>query len=201
MANSRVFFFDLKSGSCSSAVEARLLRFWKARYVKRGGMLLVDVNSTLMQATINAHRLSKFRKRLAAGTMYSIYGFDDTHHLSSFLQFLFRFVFDHFLIVYSLSHVAATLNAKVKENGEASPKPPHPDLKYLDQILTVPKRELFVEVDNDKEWLYGPLGVKLRKARTWMTMVSLSTLQKIVSSFACVSCNNTSVLRVLWHVI
>ncbi|KAJ4870437.1 hypothetical protein Rs2_47962 [Raphanus sativus] len=120
-----------------------------------------------MQATINAHRLSKFRKRLAAGTMYSIYGFDDTHHLSSFLQFLFRFVFDHFLIVYSLSHVAATLNAKVKENGEASPKPPHPDLKYLDQILTVPKRELFVEVDNDKEWLYGPLGVKLRKARTW----------------------------------
>ncbi|KAJ4901950.1 hypothetical protein Rs2_15901 [Raphanus sativus] len=82
-------------------------------------------------------------------------------------------IHDHFLIVYSQSHVAATLNAKVKENGEASPKPHHPDLKYLDQILTVPKRDLFVEVDNDEEWLYGPLGVKLRKARTWMTMVAL----------------------------
>ncbi|CAN7030825.1 unnamed protein product [Brassica rapa subsp. trilocularis] len=28
MANSRVFFSDLKSANCSSVVEARLLRFW-----------------------------------------------------------------------------------------------------------------------------------------------------------------------------
>ncbi|CAN6904403.1 unnamed protein product [Brassica oleracea] len=32
--------------------------------------------STLMQATINANRLPKFRERLAAGTMYSVSGFD-----------------------------------------------------------------------------------------------------------------------------
>uniref|UniRef100_A0A0D3D2F1 Uncharacterized protein n=1 Tax=Brassica oleracea var. oleracea TaxID=109376 RepID=A0A0D3D2F1_BRAOL len=39
---------------------------YEARNVKRGGelmwvdMLLIDVNSTLMQATINANRLPKF---------------------------------------------------------------------------------------------------------------------------------------------
>ncbi|KAF3591750.1 hypothetical protein DY000_02020219 [Brassica cretica] len=112
-----IFFSDLKSGKCSSVVEARLLRFWEARNVKRGGelmwvdMLLMDVNvslilpvllrsvyvlpvlprsiyvrflisksylfqSTLMQATINANRLPKFRDRLAAGTIYSVSSFD-----------------------------------------------------------------------------------------------------------------------------
>ncbi|KAG5385954.1 hypothetical protein IGI04_037424 [Brassica rapa subsp. trilocularis] len=82
MAISRVFFSDLKSGKCSSVVEARLLRFWEARNVKRGGeltwvdMLLMDVNSTLIQATINANRLPKFRERLAVGTMYSVSCFD-----------------------------------------------------------------------------------------------------------------------------
>ncbi|WZZ04317.1 hypothetical protein YC2023_090238 [Brassica napus] len=82
MSISRVFFSDLKSGKCSSVVEARLLRFWEARNVKRGGelmwvdMLLMDVNSTLIQATINANRLPRFRDRLAAGTMYSVSGFD-----------------------------------------------------------------------------------------------------------------------------
>ncbi|KAL0758403.1 hypothetical protein Bca101_074553 [Brassica carinata] len=82
MAISKVFFSDLKSGKCSSVVEARLLWFWEARNVKRGGelmwvdMLLIDVNSTLMQATINANRLPKFRERLAAWTMYSVSGFD-----------------------------------------------------------------------------------------------------------------------------
>ncbi|KAF3484966.1 hypothetical protein F2Q69_00052071 [Brassica cretica] len=117
MSISRVFFSDLKSGKCSSVVEARLLRFWEARNVKRGGelmwvdMLLMDVNvslilpvllrsvyvlpvlprsvyvrflisksylfqSTLMQATINANRLPKFRDRLAAGMIYSVSSFD-----------------------------------------------------------------------------------------------------------------------------
>ncbi|KAG2285618.1 hypothetical protein Bca52824_045222 [Brassica carinata] len=61
---------------------ARLLRFWEARNVKRGGelmwvdMLLMDVNSTLMQATINANGLPKFRERLTVGTIYFVSGFD-----------------------------------------------------------------------------------------------------------------------------
>ncbi|WZZ89344.1 hypothetical protein YC2023_117923 [Brassica napus] len=50
MALTKVFFSDLKTGRCSSVVEARLLRFWEAKNVKRGGelmwmdLLMVDVN-------------------------------------------------------------------------------------------------------------------------------------------------------------
>ena len=50
MANSRVFFSDLKSGKCFSIVKVRLLRFCEARNVMRGGelmwldMFMVDVN-------------------------------------------------------------------------------------------------------------------------------------------------------------
>ncbi|KAH0914197.1 hypothetical protein HID58_028643, partial [Brassica napus] len=56
MANSRAFS-DLKSGQCSSVVEARLLRFWEARNVKCGGeikwmdLLMVDVKVHCSQLT------------------------------------------------------------------------------------------------------------------------------------------------------
>ncbi|CAF1926906.1 hypothetical protein YC2023_058202 [Brassica napus] len=82
MAMAKVFFSDLKSGRCSSVVEARLLRFWEARNVKRGGelmwmdLLMVDVNSTMMQVTISAGRLPQFREMLHAGTMFSVSGFE-----------------------------------------------------------------------------------------------------------------------------
>ncbi|KAH0927302.1 hypothetical protein HID58_019558 [Brassica napus] len=58
MSTPRVFFSDLKSGKCSSAVEARLLRFWEAKNVKRGGelmwvdMLLIDVNLKIADQTL-----------------------------------------------------------------------------------------------------------------------------------------------------
>ncbi|CDY28963.1 BnaA02g25130D [Brassica napus] len=39
MANSKPFF-DLKSGRCSSVVDAMLLRYWEARNVKGGGELM-----------------------------------------------------------------------------------------------------------------------------------------------------------------
>ncbi|WZY94499.1 hypothetical protein YC2023_066828 [Brassica napus] len=61
----RVFFSDLKSGSkCSSVVEARLLRYWEARNVKRGGelmwvdMLLIDVNPPSMLTAFRDSGLS-----------------------------------------------------------------------------------------------------------------------------------------------
>ncbi|KAF8094782.1 hypothetical protein N665_0353s0013 [Sinapis alba] len=82
MANSKVFFSDLKSGRCSSAVEARLLRFWEARNVKRGGelmwmdMLMVDANAAMMKASIVARMLPQYRERLTARMMISISGFD-----------------------------------------------------------------------------------------------------------------------------
>ncbi|CAN6998195.1 unnamed protein product, partial [Brassica oleracea var. botrytis] len=40
-------FSDLKSGRCSSVVEARLLHYWEARrgcFIMRVDLLLVDVN-------------------------------------------------------------------------------------------------------------------------------------------------------------
>lgn len=54
---------------------------------------------------------------------------------------------------------------KVKEISETSAKKrPHSDLKYLDQILNVPKREELHEVDDDQqEWLFGQSGLKLLK--------------------------------------
>ncbi|CAN7011777.1 unnamed protein product [Brassica oleracea var. botrytis] len=82
MAMAKVFFSDLKTGRCSSVVEVRLLRFWEARNVKRGGelmwmdLLMVDVNSTVMQVTITAGRLPQFREKLHAGIMFSVSGFD-----------------------------------------------------------------------------------------------------------------------------
>ncbi|KAF2569625.1 hypothetical protein F2Q68_00023894 [Brassica cretica] len=82
MAMAKVFFSDLKAGRCSSVVEARLLRYWEARNVKRGGelmwmdLLMVDVNSTVMQVTISAGRLPQFLEQLHAGTMFSVTGFD-----------------------------------------------------------------------------------------------------------------------------
>ncbi|KAG2331042.1 hypothetical protein Bca52824_002222 [Brassica carinata] len=65
MEDSFLIFVRLEEfGKRSSLVEARLLRFWEARNVKRGGelmwvdILLLDVNATMMKATINASRLS-----------------------------------------------------------------------------------------------------------------------------------------------
>ncbi|XP_010464349.1 PREDICTED: myb-like protein X [Camelina sativa] len=56
-------------------------------------------------------------------------------------------------------------SGKVKESVEVSArKRPHPDLKYLDQLLNVPKREELPEVDDDEQdWLFGQSGVKLLK--------------------------------------
>ncbi|CAH8385637.1 unnamed protein product [Eruca vesicaria subsp. sativa] len=47
-------------------------------------MLLVDVNATIMQATINASRVGAFRPKLTAGNMYSISGFDVSRCASNF---------------------------------------------------------------------------------------------------------------------
>ncbi|CAF1758394.1 unnamed protein product [Brassica napus] len=101
MALTKVFFSDLKTGRCSSVVEARLLRFWEAKNVKRGGelmwmdLLMVDVNSTMMQVTISAGRLPQFRDRLLAGTMFSLSGFDVSRCAQNFRltdsSFMIRF--------------------------------------------------------------------------------------------------------------
>uniref|UniRef100_A0A0D3D2S4 Uncharacterized protein n=2 Tax=Brassica oleracea var. oleracea TaxID=109376 RepID=A0A0D3D2S4_BRAOL len=76
-----VYLSDLKSGPCFSTVECRLLRFWEVKKMKQGGelrrldMLIVDLNGTIMVASISAKHLILFRSRLFAGTVYSVSGF------------------------------------------------------------------------------------------------------------------------------
>ncbi|WZZ36509.1 hypothetical protein YC2023_019910 [Brassica napus] len=59
MANSRAFFSDLKSGKCSSIVEARLLRFWEARNVKRG-----EIYGYVSNSNANAVGVLRYRVEL-----------------------------------------------------------------------------------------------------------------------------------------
>ncbi|XP_058093361.1 uncharacterized protein LOC131239602 [Magnolia sinica] len=47
-----------------------------------------------------------------------------------------------------------SVSIEASENGEASTRPPHPDSKYLSQILAVPKMAEWSDFD-DQEWLFG----------------------------------------------
>ncbi|KAL0864280.1 hypothetical protein Bca101_043398 [Brassica carinata] len=82
MANNLVFLSDLQTGRSSSSVQVRLLRFWEARNVRRGGelmgvdMLLLDSQATMLPATISVHRLETHRSNLKEGLVYSLTGFD-----------------------------------------------------------------------------------------------------------------------------
>ncbi|KAL0744200.1 hypothetical protein Bca4012_085713 [Brassica carinata] len=72
-------------------------------------------------------------------------------------------------------------SVEVKETGEASVKKrPHSDLKYLEEILNVPKREELHECgeSEEQEWLFGQSGVKLSKKQKKDSTTSLDeTLQ------------------------
>ncbi|KAG2311058.1 hypothetical protein Bca52824_022615 [Brassica carinata] len=76
MAAALVPLSDLQTGRSSSTVEVRLLRFWEARNVRRGGelidMLLLDSQSTTMPATVNVNRLATHQTNREAGLVYSL---------------------------------------------------------------------------------------------------------------------------------
>lgn len=67
---------------------------------------------------------------------------------------------------HDLSNInVASKGPKVKDHAsEASRRPPHPDLKYLNQILTVPVVGDWSEND-DQEWLFSKKG-PLKKPET-----------------------------------
>lgn len=62
--------------------EVRLLRFWEARNINKGGelisvdMLFIDENSTMVQGSIPALRQLQFKNRLVEGSIYTLTGFD-----------------------------------------------------------------------------------------------------------------------------
>ncbi|WZZ01770.1 hypothetical protein YC2023_074098 [Brassica napus] len=70
MANSYTFLDNLRAGRCSNTAEVRLLRFWEAKNINKGGalmsveMLLIDEHSTVVQGSISATRQLTFRGRL-----------------------------------------------------------------------------------------------------------------------------------------
>lgn len=51
---------------------------------------------------------------------------------------------------------------RARENGEASKKPPHPDSKYLSQILSVPKMDEWSDFD-DQGWLFDTTNLQTKK--------------------------------------
>ncbi|KAF8388457.1 hypothetical protein HHK36_027129 [Tetracentron sinense] len=59
---------------------------------------------------------------------------------------------------------------QANENGEASAKPPHPDSKYLSQILSVPKTEESADYD-DNEWLFSCDNIQSKKPKAVFTGV------------------------------
>lgn len=62
----------------------------------------------------------------------------------------------------SMSRSSATL--QTNEKCEASARLPHPDIKYLSQILSVPKIEECPDFD-DQDWLFSHKNLQLKKMK------------------------------------
>ncbi|XP_013583329.1 PREDICTED: uncharacterized protein LOC106292272 [Brassica oleracea var. oleracea] len=90
MVNSYTLLANLRAGRCSNTVEVRLLRFWEARNINKGGelmsieMLLIDEADTLVQGCVSAVHQRKFRERLAEGSVYILSRFDVTRSKPKF---------------------------------------------------------------------------------------------------------------------
>ncbi|WZZ42293.1 hypothetical protein YC2023_038552 [Brassica napus] len=98
MANSYTLLANLRAGRCSNTAEVRLLRFWEARNINKGGelmsieMLLIDeavsvlppdficsrFKDTMVQGCVPAVHQRKFRERLTERSVYTLSRFDVT---------------------------------------------------------------------------------------------------------------------------
>nr|VDC81641.1 unnamed protein product [Brassica rapa] len=65
------------SGRCSNVAEVRLLRYWEARNVRKGGELM-SVDMLFVDENL------RFRKRLSEGSLYTLTGFDVTRSNTNF---------------------------------------------------------------------------------------------------------------------
>ena len=57
-------------------------------------------------------------------------------------------------VISSNKTLTATGTVPADPVTEASAKPPHPDTKYLSQVYSIPKTEVWSDFD-DQEWLFG----------------------------------------------
>ncbi|XP_019082555.1 PREDICTED: uncharacterized protein LOC104704357 [Camelina sativa] len=119
MNSSFVSFADLKAGRLDQQIVGRILCFWPARNVKKGGQLmgvyflLIDEKSTLKQSSIYVTHLPKFEHALRDGAMYRISAFDVTRSNTRFKLSDFHF---------SIRFTAATLFEEVEESFCVIPK-------------------------------------------------------------------------------
>nr|VDD30039.1 unnamed protein product [Brassica oleracea] len=102
--NQKIALFNFR---CSNVAEVRLLRFWEARNLRKGGelmsvdMLFIDENVSLFfhesvlqfissrffnltQGTVSANRQLRFRERLSKGSLYTLTGFDVIYSNTNF---------------------------------------------------------------------------------------------------------------------
>lgn len=56
-------------------------------------------------------------------------------------------------------------SVKVHENGGASAKPPHPDSKYLSEILSIPQMADMTDFDDDQDWLFSSNAPESKKPK------------------------------------
>ncbi|XP_033144439.1 uncharacterized protein LOC103862375 isoform X1 [Brassica rapa] len=111
MASTSTILAALKYGRCSSTVEVevRLLLFWEARNIKRGGhlmgvdMLLLDSKAMLIPATINVNRLPTYRGHLKVGSIFSLSDFDVTRCNQNFRLSLSSVDTVHFMYIATFS--------------------------------------------------------------------------------------------------
>ncbi|KAH0857836.1 hypothetical protein HID58_086097 [Brassica napus] len=84
--NQKITLFNFR---CSNVAEVRLLWFWEARNLRKGGelmsvdMLFVDENE-LSVRTVSANRQVRFRERLSKGSLYTLTGFDVVYSNTNF---------------------------------------------------------------------------------------------------------------------
>ncbi|XP_024007230.1 uncharacterized protein LOC18011836 [Eutrema salsugineum] len=78
-------FALLKSGRLNQRLVARLLRFWPARNIKKGGQLMgVDLLLLDEKGSIHVHHLPVFQSLLVEGSLYAISGFEVTRSSTRF---------------------------------------------------------------------------------------------------------------------
>ncbi|KAH0904939.1 hypothetical protein HID58_044442 [Brassica napus] len=160
MASTSTILAALKYGRCSSTVEVevRLLRFWEARNIKRGGhfmgvnMLLLDSKAMLIPATINVNRLPTYRGHLkgtvirAANPAQTSSSEDSSQELSSPEDSTESKIYQKIILIEKAESAAKALavaDSKVFEAKEASQVADTAPKKSLTDVLKDENVELW----------------------------------------------------------
>ncbi|KAF8106018.1 hypothetical protein N665_0148s0006 [Sinapis alba] len=76
-----VFFNDIRPGRSESQLRFRLIHFWEAKNIAKGGaflgleLLLIDQQGTVMRGFISPTRAQTYRRHLIAGALYALQNF------------------------------------------------------------------------------------------------------------------------------